>query len=106
LLLIGHAMLASEARSFYGLRHLPSILVFFTGTPMTDLNLEPTMHTLLAEEIVKVCRARSAEGDCPITPSESIERLEQCVIELAHQLQVFSDLGHAGRSSLNGGDEK
>ena len=57
---------------------------------MTDLNLEPTMHTLLAEEIVKVCRARSAEGDCPITPSESIERLEQCVIELAHQLQVFS----------------
>lgn len=48
------------------------------------------MHAILANEIVKVCRARSAEGDCPITPPESIERLEQCVIELANQLQIFS----------------
>jgi hypothetical protein len=48
------------------------------------------MHPELAKEIVKVCRSRSAEGDCPVTPPESIERLEQCIIELANQIEVLS----------------
>lgn len=48
------------------------------------------MHPVLAGEIIKVCRARSKEGDCPITPAESIERLEQCIIELASQLEILS----------------
>ena len=48
------------------------------------------MHPELAKEIVRICRSRSAEGDCPVTLPESVERLEQCVIELANQLEVLS----------------
>lgn len=48
------------------------------------------MHPALVSGIIKVCRARSTEGDCPTTSPESVERLEQCVIELANQIEILS----------------
>ena len=41
------------------------------------------MHPMLVEEVVKVCRQRSAEGDCPTVDAPSRETLEDCVIALA-----------------------
>lgn len=44
------------------------------------------MHIKLLEEIVKVCRQREAEGDCPTVEAPGRETLEFAVIDLADQL--------------------
>lgn len=41
------------------------------------------MHPLMLQKIVKSCRARIAEGDCPTTPAFTVEQLEEAVAELA-----------------------
>jgi hypothetical protein len=43
------------------------------------------MHPMLTEEIVKVCRQREKDGDCPTVEAPGRETLEFAVIELAAQ---------------------
>jgi hypothetical protein len=52
---------------------------------------EKSMHPLALKEVVKVCRQREREGDCPITPALSVEVLEDAVVSLASQLQIALD---------------
>lgn len=43
------------------------------------------MHPALAEEILKACRARERDGDCPGTVRPRAETMEDCIIELGRQ---------------------
>jgi hypothetical protein len=46
---------------------------------------ESDMHPMMAEEVLKTCRQRSAEGDAPSVKAHTVETLEGAVIELAQQ---------------------
>ena len=46
------------------------------------------MHELMLREIVKRCRQREAEGDCPTEAAFSVEQLEDAVIELASRVET------------------
>lgn len=43
------------------------------------------MHEALANEILRICRQRALEGDCPTVDAPGREMLEDCIIELASQ---------------------
>lgn len=43
------------------------------------------MHPALADAIVKVCRQRETEGDCPTVDRPGGETMEFCILELASQ---------------------
>jgi hypothetical protein len=43
------------------------------------------MHPELAEVILKTCRSREREGDCPTKSLPSGELMEDCIIELGRQ---------------------
>lgn len=44
------------------------------------------MHQLLAKKIVERCRQREKAGDHPPEPAPSVEMLEDCILELARQI--------------------
>ena len=44
------------------------------------------MHKLIADPQIAQVRKRASEGDCPITPSLSVESLEDLVLHLASHL--------------------
>lgn len=44
------------------------------------------MHQIVVQNIVKNCRSRAAEGDCPTTPGFHRETLEETIIALADQV--------------------
>ena len=46
------------------------------------------MHPVLTDMIVKQVRQRRDEGDCPTIPAESVERLEDAIIDLASRLDA------------------
>lgn len=43
------------------------------------------MHEALTAEIVRICRQRSVEGDCPTVDRPGGEMLEGAIIELAKE---------------------
>ena len=49
------------------------------------------MHEALLKEVVKRCRQRQAEGDCPTVPAFSVEWLEDAVCQLADRLKIVLD---------------
>lgn len=40
------------------------------------------MHPLAVKEIVESVRLRAAQGDCPTEPAQSVEVLEQAILEM------------------------
>lgn len=40
------------------------------------------MHPLAVKDIVESVRLRAAQGDCPTEPAQSVEVLEQVILEL------------------------
>lgn len=46
------------------------------------------MHELLVKEIVKVCRQRLADGDCPTVRSPTVGNLEDAIIALAADIDA------------------
>lgn len=46
------------------------------------------MHKLIADPQIAQVRKRASEGDCPITPSLSVESLEDLVLHLADAKKV------------------
>lgn len=47
------------------------------------------MHQALVREIVKTCRKRASEGDCPSVSATNGEMLEGAVIELADAINAI-----------------
>lgn len=43
------------------------------------------MHPNLVEQIVKTCRQREIDGDCPTVERHGSEMMEFCIIELARE---------------------
>ncbi len=43
------------------------------------------MHSQAADAIVESVRRREAQGDCPTEPAQSVETLENCILELARR---------------------
>ena len=43
------------------------------------------MHQSILEEVIRVCRQRRDDGDCPTLPAEPVERLEEAVLRLVHE---------------------
>lgn len=44
------------------------------------------MHQIMTDLMVEKIKQRHAEGDCPVTPSYSVEKLEFAIIDLASRL--------------------
>lgn len=55
------------------------------------------MHDLMLAEVVKRCRQRIAEGDCPSMPACPVEHLEEAVDQLAGMVERL----HAKTANLN-----
>lgn len=49
------------------------------------------MHELMLKEVIKTCRQREREGDCPTVKAFSVEILEGAVIQLADRLKIVLD---------------
>lgn len=46
------------------------------------------MHPTAVSAIVRMCRRRERQGDCPTEPAPAPEVLEGCILELARQLEA------------------
>lgn len=47
------------------------------------------MHPALTDAITKEVRQRSAEGDCPTIPAQSVGMLEDAILDLAGRLDRY-----------------
>ena len=54
------------------------------------------MHKLMLDEVVKRCRQRQSEGDCPTVEPFTVEQLEDAVVELASMLEGVAQIFDAG----------
>jgi len=54
----------------------------------------PIMHSLAVEAIIRSVQKRVAQGDFPTEPAQSIETLEEVIVELANarlRRQIMND---------------
>jgi uncharacterized protein (UPF0548 family) len=49
------------------------------------------MHDAMLKEVVKVCRQRQRDGDCPSVKAFGVETLEDAVVQLADRLKIALD---------------
>lgn len=49
------------------------------------------MHKLIVDEIISICRRREREGDFPGIEAPSVETLEQCILQLAEDLEKANE---------------
>lgn len=49
------------------------------------------MHEAALQEVIRVCRQRDREGDCPTVKAFDVETLEGAVIQLADRLKIILD---------------
>ena len=53
--------------------------------PCTTVKWRMQMHELAIQEVIKICRQREQEGDCPTIKAPSVETLEDVVIQIANE---------------------
>lgn len=49
------------------------------------------MHEAALQEVIRICRQREREGDCPTVKAFPVETLENAVIQLADRLKIVLD---------------
>jgi hypothetical protein len=58
------------------------------------------MHELVLGLIIKCCRQRQAEGDCPTVTAFPVEQLEDAVVQLADKLEKIQPLLPGARAAI------